>query len=101
MIIIKKFLDLINFLKQNFFMANTYSQISIHAVFAVKGRENLITSKWRDQLHQYIAGIVNSIGAKSLSVGGWKDHVHVFFGMPVAVNISDIVGKLKRIVADG
>ncbi len=76
-------------------MANTYSQISIHAVFAVKGRENLITSKWRDQLHQYIAGIVNSIGAKSLSVGGWKDHVHVFFGMPVVVSISDMVGKIK------
>ena len=65
-------------------MANTYSQISIHAVFAVKGRENIIISPWRDNLHQYISGIIAGNGAKSLAVGGWKDHVHIFFGMPKA-----------------
>lgn len=76
-------------------MANTYSQISIHSVFAVKGRENLITRDWRDDLHRYISGIITAKGAKSLAVGGWKDHVHVFFGMPVTTCISDFMSIIK------
>jgi putative transposase len=76
-------------------MANTYSQVSIHAVFAVKGRENIITANWRDSLHRYIAGIITGCGAKSLAVGGWKDHVHVFFGMPVTTCIADFMSIVK------
>ena len=76
-------------------MANTYSQISIHSVFAVKGRENLITRDWRDDLHRYISGIITAKGAKSLTVGGWKDHVHIFFGMPVTTCIADFMSIIK------
>ena len=78
-----------------FFMANTYSQITIHAVFAVKYRENFITKEWRDDLHQYISGIITNKGAKSLAVGGWKDHVHILFGMPVTTCIADIMNVVK------
>jgi hypothetical protein len=46
----------------SYVMANTYSQISIHSVFAVKGRENLITRDWRDDLHRYISGIITAKG---------------------------------------
>src|SRR4030095_7340080 len=76
-------------------MANTYSQISIHSVFAVKGRENIITRDWRNELHSYISGIITAKGAKSLAVGGWKDHVHIFFGMPVTTCISDFMNAVK------
>ena len=75
-------------------MPNTYTQISIHSVFAVKGRENIITKEWRDDLHRYIAGIVQK-EAKSLAVGGWKDHVHIFFGLPPTKTISDLLQKVK------
>ncbi len=76
-------------------MANTYSQITIHSVFAVKYRENFITKDWRDNLHQYISGIITKKGAKSLAVGGWKDHVHILFGMPVTTCISDFMSTVK------
>ncbi|MES2430478.1 MAG: IS200/IS605 family transposase [Bacteroidota bacterium] len=76
-------------------MANTYSQVYIHAVFSVKGRENLITSKWRDDLHRYISGIITGAGAKSLAVGGWKDHVHIFFGLPMTTSIADFMSIVK------
>lgn len=76
-------------------MANTYSQISIHCVFTVKGRENIITCDWRDALHKYISGIITGNGAKSLAVGGWKDHVHIFFGMPVTTCIADFMSIIK------
>ena len=76
-------------------MANTYTQISIHAVFAVKSRENIITKEWRDDLHKYISGIITDEGAKSLAVGGWKDHVHAFFGLQPALSIAELLQKIK------
>jgi len=76
-------------------MPNTFSDISIQAVFAVKHRENLIHPEWRDQLHSYINGILTKDNVKSLAVGGWLDHVHIFFGLPPARNISDIIRIVK------
>jgi putative transposase len=76
-------------------MPNTYSQITIQSVFAVSGRENLILKSWRDDLHKYIAGTITGIGAKTLAVGGWLDHVHILFGLPVDKKISDLLGAVK------
>ncbi len=76
-------------------MPNTYSQISIQVVFAVKGRENIITADFRDRLHEYITGIMAGNQQKPLAVNGWKDHVHAFFGMQPTVCISDIVRDIK------
>ncbi|MBL7731080.1 MAG: IS200/IS605 family transposase [Chitinophagaceae bacterium] len=76
-------------------MANTYSQLSIQVVFAVKRRENIIVQPWRDDLHKYISGIIKAEGAKPLAAGGWMDHVHIFFGLPVTARICDLVGKVK------
>lgn len=76
-------------------MGDTYSQITIHSVFAVKYRENFITRGWRDNLHKYISGIINNKGAKQLAVGDWKDHVHILFGMPLTISISDFIGAVK------
>lgn len=76
-------------------MANTYSQLNIHCIFAVKGRENIITKDFRDDLHRYTAGILRNDGAFSLAVGGWKDHVHVFFELPVTMSVADQMRMLK------
>jgi putative transposase len=75
-------------------MANTYTQLSIQSIFAVKGRENIITVKWRDELHKYIAGIIRK-ETTLLAVGGWKDHIHIFFGLPPTIAVSEFVQKVK------
>ena len=76
-------------------MANTYTQISIHGIFAVKGRENVIAKAWRDDLHRYISGILKEIDLRPLAVGGWLDHVHVFFGMPPTECVSKAMQVVK------
>ena len=76
-------------------MANTYSQINIHVVFAVKGRQNFITKDFRDQLHKHISVILKNDGSYPLAVGGWLDHVHAFFELPVTMKISDQVSRIK------
>ncbi len=62
-------------------MANTYSQIYIQLVFAVKGRMNLIGKNHKDELHKYMTGIIQKKGQKLLAINGMPDHVHIFIGM--------------------
>lgn len=76
-------------------MANTYSQVSIHCVFAVKGRDNIITKNFRDELHRFMSGVLKNDNAYPLAVGGWLDHVHVFFELPMTVTIADLMRMLK------
>ena len=76
-------------------VANTYSQISIHAVFAVAHRDNLIIAPWRDHLHRYISGVLSSEADYALAVGGWKDHVHIFFELKPSQCVSDVLKVVK------
>ena len=39
-------------------MANTYTQLYVHIIFAVKGRESLIPKQHKEALHQYITRII-------------------------------------------
>ena len=41
-------------------MANTYTQISIQVVFAVKHRNALIKPSFKEDLQKYIAGILKN-----------------------------------------
>ncbi len=77
-------------------MAGTFSQIYIQYVFAVKGRENLISDSWGDELYKYIAGIITAKGQKSIIVNGYKDHVHVFVGIKPTMNIPDLIRDIKN-----
>ncbi len=76
-------------------MANTYSQLNIHCVFAVNGRENIIARGFRNDLHRYLSGILENDGSFPLAVNGWMDHVHVFFELPVNMAVSDQMRMLK------
>jgi len=76
-------------------MLNTYSQIYIQIVFAVKGRENLISNIHREELHKYITGIVQNRGQKMLSIFCMPDHVHLLVGIKPSITISDLVRDIK------
>ncbi len=76
-------------------MANTYSQIYIHGVFAVQGRGNLIHKNLKDELHKYICGIINNKDRKVYAINGMPDHVHVLISIRPNVLISDLMRDIK------
>lgn len=76
-------------------MANTYSQIHIHTVFAVEGRASLIRSDWKEELFKYIGGIFRNQNQKLLAIGGVEDHIHLLFGIRPNLAISDLVRDIK------
>lgn len=77
-------------------MAGTYSQLYIHVVFAVKGRENVIAKSWREDLFKYIASIINAKQQKAIIVGGFSDHVHLLIGLKPSMSLSDLVRDIKN-----
>lgn len=76
-------------------MSNTYTQIHIHSVFAVKYRKSVIAAVWKDRLYKYITGIVQNHGHKLLAINGMPDHVHLFFGMRPHQSLSDLMRLVK------
>ena len=77
-------------------MANTFSQIYIQYVFAVKGRGNLLLKEWREEVFKYIVGIIKEKNQKPIIVNGVSDHVHVFVGLKPTISISDLVRDIKN-----
>lgn len=77
-------------------MANTYTQIHLHCVFAVKFRDSVIHHSWKERLHQYITGIVRNHDHKMLVINSMPDHVHMLFGMRPKQSLSDLMKMVKE-----
>jgi REP element-mobilizing transposase RayT len=77
-------------------MANTYTQIRIHLIFAVKGRQNLISGSHRESVEKYITGVVQNRKHKLLAIYCMPDHVHVLVGFHPADSISNLVSAVKK-----
>jgi len=76
-------------------MPNTYTQIHIQFVFAVKYRRGLIAPKWKERLHQYITGIFHHNAHKMLQINSMPDHIHILVGFRPAQSISSMIQNVK------
>jgi putative transposase len=76
-------------------MGNTYTQINIHYVFAVKYTAGAIDPKWESRLHKYISALFENNGSKLIQINGVFDHIHVLTGINVNQSISSIVQNVK------
>lgn len=66
-------------------MANTYTQLYIHFVFAVKYRAALLDNRWDERLRLHITATTQNNGHKMLAVNNMPDHLHMFIGLnPIA-----------------
>jgi REP element-mobilizing transposase RayT len=76
-------------------MPNTFSQIYLQFVFAVKHRQSLIPKGHKEELHKYITGLVSKRKAKMLAVHCMPDHTHLFVGFKPVISISDFIKEIK------
>src|SRR5215470_19131908 len=76
-------------------MADTYIQIYIQAVFAVEGRQSLISPRHKDEIYKYISGTLKENGQKLMAINGMPDHVHILFGMSGTIALSDLIKEIK------
>lgn len=81
-------------------MPNTYTQLYVQIVFAVKYREALILPTWEDRVYRYITGIVQQRNHKMMAINGVPDHIHFLVSMHPADAVADMVREVKKASTD-
>ena len=76
-------------------MANTYTQIHLQLIFAVKYREAVITNIWKNELYKYISGIIQQQKHKLIIVNGVADHIHLLIGFRPNQALADLMQDIK------
>jgi REP element-mobilizing transposase RayT len=76
-------------------MANTYHQVYLQMVFAVKYRAAVLNRAWRNQVFGVIGNLINEANCKTIIVNGVEDHVHCFVGLRPVVSISELMKTVK------
>lgn len=76
-------------------MANTYTQLYFHLVFAVQGRPNLIAREWKEELYKYITGIITKKNQKLMIINGMPDHIHILISTKADCNLSNLIRDIK------
>ncbi|WP_316795841.1 IS200/IS605 family transposase [Pedobacter agri] len=76
-------------------MPNTYTQIHIQFVFAVKNRVALISQDWEERLLKYITGIFQSNNHKMIQINCMPDHIHILVGLRTHQSISSLIQNVK------
>ncbi len=75
-------------------MANTYHQIYLQTVFAVKYRNAVIDKAWRSDFLGVIGNLIKKADCKTLIVNGVED-VHCLIGLKPVVSVSELMKTVK------
>lgn len=81
-------------------MSNTFTQIYIHIIIVVKGKQNQISPEHKDELYKYIAAFVESKQHKLIAINGGAEHVHILACMNPNQSISDFINEIKFSASD-
>ena len=76
-------------------MPNSYTQLYIHHVSAVKYRHALILPEFETRLYKYIMTIGNNLNQTMINVNGMPDHIHILARLRPDITPSSFVQKIK------
>ena len=76
-------------------MADTYREITLQIVFAVRFRESLIEDNFREDLHRYINGIIKNHDQKPIIINSMPDHIHILTDLNPNIRLADLVRDIK------
>ena len=76
-------------------LANTYTQLYVHLIFATQNRLNVINPSIKDNLQKYITGIIKNKKSVLLAMNMVSDHLHILISQNPNEALSDIVRDIK------
>ncbi len=78
-------------------MPQSLAKILLHLIFSTKDRRPFLRDEsLRQEMHQYLGGILNHLDCQPLIVGGVAEHVHILAGLSRTCQVADMVKELKR-----
>jgi REP-associated tyrosine transposase len=69
--------------------------LTAHLIFSTKYRRKIIRPEFREQLYQYIGGIIREKHGVLLEIGGVEDHLHIMAGISPTISVSDMLRFIK------
>jgi putative transposase len=76
-------------------MANTYTQINLHIVFAVWGRACVIQPKGEEEFEKYLTGILSGRNQELIAIDCMPDHTHILLGLKPDAAPCYLTGRIK------
>jgi len=76
-------------------MANTYTQLYVHLVFATKERSPILINQNQKQIYAYLVSKSKENECFIKTIGGTDDHIHVLMSIDPKHSVSDIAKVLK------
>src|SRR5438105_1273658 len=76
-------------------MANHYTQLYYHFIWATRGREPMIDAEMEPHLYRYLRRKCESIGVLVHALNGMPDHVHLACTLPTTLAIADFLETIK------
>jgi putative transposase len=76
-------------------MAGIYAKLRVHLLWGTSGRRPWLDPEWRGRLFARIDVLAASTGARLVSGGAARDHVHVYLELPVSLALAPLVERLK------
>lgn len=76
-------------------MGSSLVKIDVHVVFHVKRRRVVMRNEDLPRIFQYFGGIIRSIDAIPIEVGGICNHIHILASLPKSMSASNFVRTIK------
>lgn len=67
----------------------------IHIIFSTNYRQPLISEQIESELFAYMGGICNNLKCQPVSIGGFRDHVHVLCLLSKKVPLMKLMEEMK------
>lgn len=76
-------------------MANTYTKLYAHLVFAVKYRAAMIGTEWKTDLLKFTTKVIEYNQQKTMRINCVEDHMHILVGMNSRMSVADLMREVK------
>jgi REP element-mobilizing transposase RayT len=77
-------------------MGQSLAQVYIHLIFSTKNREPWLVDDFRNDLHQYIAGILADLESPPVLINSVTDHVHVLLCLSRTISLAKLAEDVKK-----
>jgi len=76
-------------------MADTYSDLIYHCIWATKNRRPLITAAIEQDVWRILSATASHHQMALFQAGGIEDHVHILLRLPTTISIADAMRLIK------
>lgn len=76
-------------------MPHSYNKIWIHAIWATKEHQPLITPNIEKSVHDYTRNQLIEMGCPVRIINGMPDHIHCLFLLNPQKSIADVIKQIK------